>query len=345
MIGWAGAWGVSSLAESNATAPVVESSVVVGSRENDGRQGVDVVAAVGAVEYLRFDGDGIVTGLGVRAGELPERSISILEVDGKARYSYGGETPFYRDLAMWDQGNDVVTLVRFLASVGQLEADFSGDVFTPDVYWALVRFQQGAGLHADGRLRIDDFIYIPDQFGKVSSIAAKIGAPVPGDGVFAIGTGAVSKLDIRQSGGDLMPYGFDEEDSLQLVAGDVTQPVSSFRLTGDEAASIASLLDTWAANGQLTAVADEENIVYSGLQLSRAEPVRVGAVPNTALIGGPDGRTCVVLIDEKQRTQVRSVEAQVLPGEIGVSSVDVDLINSKVLRDPLADPHASHSCP
>jgi len=76
---------------------------------------------------LKAPAPGIVTKLHVAAGKALPSLKPLVDIDGTAIYGIPSATPFYRDLADGDTGDDVKALQAALAAAGHDPGDADGD--------------------------------------------------------------------------------------------------------------------------------------------------------------------------------------------------------------------------
>ncbi|MFT4233172.1 MAG: peptidoglycan-binding domain-containing protein [Leucobacter sp.] len=287
-----------------------------------------------------------MTGLSLPVGKPLQAGTAVMEIDGQPIFGYSGKTPFYRDLVAGDKGSDVETLKMFLQVLHLLPEDFDFDgSFNFEIAHALTEFQSANGMTTDGIMKKDGFIFIPESFQTVASLEVSVGSPIPADGIVATGAGPVSKVELLAVGEEDRPTGFQPEEELALGNEAVSTSISAMRVTGEEAQTLGSALDSWTHEG-IAEVSEGEGqtLIYSGLQVFLREPQNFGTVPSSAILAGSEGTLCVVESGTKQGLVAAKVEAISVPGDIGVTGVGKEFIGKKVLRDARFAENKGVSC-
>ncbi|MFT4123548.1 MAG: peptidoglycan-binding domain-containing protein [Microbacteriaceae bacterium] len=174
---------------------------------------------------------GVVTSVGVTAGQRVTSGEVLFTVDMRPVVIAEGRIPAYTDLSIGDSGRIVAQLQRLLIATGDYSGPVSG-VFDAAVRSAVEAWQSGLGLDADGLVRSADIIYVPELPARVvldSSVLAR---------------------GMSLSGGE------------QIVSTLASSPVFSITATAEQAAQIAvgSAVSITAPDGtQWSAVTGEQS--------------------------------------------------------------------------------------
>lgn len=347
----AGIWGASSYystaLEKNALEVGLPATVVVGERNHNFAQGVDVVAHIGSAAELRFSGEGVVTALHMSQGAAAQPGNVLFELDGSPKVGYSGLSPFYRELSMGMQGPDVVSLSGLLEEVGFLPKGTVTDYFSFEVFAALSNFQSEVGLKDNGILDPSSFVFIPADLGVLADMRLAVASPVPSDGVISVGTGIPLELRVVAPGEENAVAGLNGQ--LLLSSQAKTQELDRTVVTGPEAALIYEALDKWSQEGNIPPKLLEGNTaLFTGLQVSQKETITSGVVPNTAVVANEDGGTCVLVVTREDPLVSKFQPVQITPisSEIGVTGVNQELIGERVVRAPNDQGEASaKKCP
>src|SRR4051794_6915766 len=107
---------------------------------------VTIKGTLGRVEQRQVDADSAarVSAVGVDDGSTVAAGQSILSLDGRDAVAVPGDFPFYRDLDVGSQGNDVKQLEHILSSSGYSPGAVDS-TFTEETRRALGRWQDAHG--------------------------------------------------------------------------------------------------------------------------------------------------------------------------------------------------------
>jgi hypothetical protein len=120
---------------------------------------------------------------------------------------------------------------------------------------------------------------------------------------------------------------------LKLEVASSAISISSLTPTAADVVSIASALRRENLLATTTATA-ETPLMVQGLFLSLREPVASGTVPATSVFTTRGGKSCVFKIQDGTQFAV-DVSASLESGaQIGVAQVTIDLLGSRIVRDP-----------
>lgn len=110
----------------------------------------------GATDLLA-PSSGTVTKVHVAAGDKLASLAPLVDIDGRTVWTLGTSTPFYRDLAWGDEGDDVEALEHVLAGAGYDPGDIDGE-FDADTAEALADWQADKGLDETGTFALASFV-------------------------------------------------------------------------------------------------------------------------------------------------------------------------------------------
>lgn len=309
-------------------------TVLVGERNNDSRLGVDVRIKVGKPALIHTSLTGIITGVSVVAMDSISSGDPLFSVDGMSKFAYYGDTPFYRELTQGDAGSDVFTLISLLKDSGSLSQEFMGDgIFTTEVEQALTEFQSNNGLLVDGVMRPDDFVFIPANFNRVLKVFVEVGLPLPPDGIVAEAEGNAYGVSFVTVSGEELPPAF--QNTQVILSSQVEElELSSITPNEDELNELQKAMARWTADGAVH-IHDEgvSELIYSGVTLRLLEAFHVGTVPSTSVFVDEYGVSCVGIMDDSGNLSLVITELYTVPGEVGLSGVDSELIGKEVVRD------------
>lgn len=242
---------------------------------------------------------GIVTAVGP-GGEV-DVGEQLYAVAGHGAYAVAGSTPFYRDLALKDSGQDVVEMQQALVELG-FAAPTSG-VFDRRTQAAVKAWQKATGQEASGTVPLGTLLAIPQLPGTVRlGEAIVLGAQVAGGEQAVLArTGEPSfALVLSQEQARLVPAGAQVE----VRNGDVTWSAVVTSSSMDEHGNTSFALR--AADGSIVCgsdcaslPADERLTLLASVHLV---PATSGpGAPVAAVRTAADGSTYVLLPDGTQR--------------------------------------------
>lgn len=131
--------------------------------------------------------EGLVTAVGVGAGDAVVEGQVLFTVDGIDRVGAATPTPLYRVLEAGDSGDDVTALAGFLNRQGLLAADDADtDTVTAEFATALTEFRDSIGLSSAHEGPLFDpawVVWMPDERpGQAAVVMVQPGASAPGLG-------------------------------------------------------------------------------------------------------------------------------------------------------------------
>jgi membrane fusion protein, macrolide-specific efflux system len=251
---------------------------------------------------LRAPAAGVVTKLHLSEGQALPTLKPLLEVDGAAIYGIASATPFYRDLAAGDTGDDVTALQAALAAAGYDPGSTDGD-FGSQTVTALEDWQQAEGLDVTGRLSLASFVSFPPG-SIVLDLPIAVGDRLAAGGNLATVGGSrdlIAQADVAQA------------DVVRLKVGqsaDLTFDALSGSQVSAKVATIALEAETQSANAGTSAPVEYSvelrpvnlpSSVRAGMtgqvSVSVVDLRNVVIVPTAAVGGTSDNPTVQVMND------------------------------------------------
>jgi peptidoglycan hydrolase-like protein with peptidoglycan-binding domain len=174
---------------------------------------------------LKAPAPGTVTKVHIAAGKALPSLKPLVDIDGTAVYGIPSATPFYRDLADGDTGDDVEALQAALAAAGYDPGDVDGD-FGGATASALESWQAANDLDGTGRLALGGFVSFPPG-STVLELPIAVGDRLGAGGALATAGGSnalvadadVSQLDVvRLKAGQRAELTFDALPNDQMDA-------------------------------------------------------------------------------------------------------------------------------
>jgi membrane fusion protein, macrolide-specific efflux system len=248
---------------------------------------------------LKAPSAGTVTRIHLAEGKALPALQPLVEVNGEALYGIPSATPFYRDLAQGDSGDDVKALQAALRSAGYDPGDADGD-FGGQTATALEDWQAARSLDETGRLALSQFVSFPPG-SIVLDLPIAVGDRLGVGGNLATvgGAGAmVAQADVGQ------------QDVVQLKSGQ--QAELTFDAMPDD--RVAAKVTTIALDAETqTSSAGSSNPVEYSVEL---RPTRL---PSTVR-AGMTGQVSVTVVDLRN---VLVVPAAAVGGTGGQPTVQV----------------------
>ena len=320
--------------EAEDTMTAEPSDVTVGLREQDFRASVSVELTLAEPVVIRVAGSGVVTSVSVTSGGGLASGDRLLELDYVPVLALVSTSPLIRDLELGDSGPDVAVVARFLSELGLLPpGEASRTIFDRSMRTAVQNLQDRLAVRRDGIFRQSYVAFVPDNVRSVGAVSATVGETLgPGGELFRAGPTPVAATISASDGRSLDPR---LGEDLVFQAGEQRTPVSSTTVTGDELAVLATALAEAELEGRLTATADPDSgrVDYSGGFLARAEPVRIGTVPSTAVLLAGETSCIFVVAGEADPSPLRVTGAEVPVNELGIVAVDPSLSGTRIVRD------------
>lgn len=316
-------------------------TATVEAREIDHRQSVTATFTITEPQDILLSGGGLVTAVHAVPGQILDSSDAVVSVDGATLRAHVEAQPFYRDIGPGTRGSDLEHLCAYLALNGidvQLGDESS---YSASLARGLRIYQRANGLPGDGTFKPSSVIYIPPEATVVSSVLVTVGALVaPGDPVLS---GPVRPLSLTLSAdAPLRLAGM--EGPFAVVVRDEGVPLTSLVPSLAEVVTLHEALVDAAEHGGPSMVTEGTSQSFTGVMLHRPSGSSRGTVPSTAVYTATSGTQCLFLVPDQDPTQgspspgtavaMPIADAAPVDGEIGLASVQTDLIGRSAVRDP-----------
>lgn len=328
---WAGA------AEKTAVTSEQPATVVVGERQRDYRENVQIKFSLTREGTIHSAVDGLVTAVHAKPGKLKE-GADLISVDGTKVRVHRGKAPFHRDLAAGDQGQDVVELERFLTKLDHPAQALPGDKVGVALTAAIKSYQREIGANPDGVFRPGYVIFVPKAVKHLGVPTLK-----PADNIStgdAIADGAERASAVKVLNGEDKPAGILQAPAPLILAKSGVE-VEVETLTVDEAGTETLRRELIEAGFSEYVTEDGTENIFENVVVTVKNPVRQGAVPSGAVYNAPTAQQCVFTVPDADTTSTRAEavllsRAGALEGEPTLAGIDTDLIGTWVVRDPTA---------
>lgn len=276
---------------------------------------------------------GVVTALTVKPGDVIRSGDTLLSVSGIARLGVASSAPFYRRLQPGDSGPDVSELNRALVALGYLASEpVRAQQYGTATAVAVRALQAKLGLSdADGVFDPEWFAWLPTDPFTVGAVQLELGAPAPPPGTaIAAAPPELTRVVLSPAGqGDSSVL--DPAAAWVLLIGGASFPIDArtLEVPARSLPGVAKLLKP--------KVERLDGIVQ------RAVPLKVIAIPSTAVTTGPGGGLCVWL--EARPGEYRPQAVTLAGSRAGVTNVAEGLsAGSRLLANP-AGVLSSTACP
>lgn len=337
----AGATLVRNSTEERAVSGTGPTIVPVGSRSITGsvNVNVDIKFLDPPVAYLRMPG--LITAINDAAKGAPVQNGQwMVTVDGRRVISSTAPEPYYRPLVVGDRGTDVNQLNRLLREK-ELPFSASGDQFDHKTENGLLQLQHSLQLRATGTFEPSAVIWVGPHFGKVVSIAARVGQTISANDAILIGTPAATfaRVTASEDAGGTAEFA---KVPGRLSAGEQSFDVSPLGGPQPDVAGLANFLSSLEAKGLVAkaqpagdgqSVSAGGNELFTGLTLSYRSPREFGAVASEAIVSSIDSNvSCIFVTQSDSEGGILAATprklADGLPSspEIGVAYVQRQLI-------------------
>jgi hypothetical protein len=298
--------------------------------EYDGRTGVVATLSwIGGPKLYAPAWSGIVGQVQLQPGTV-RTGDAVATVDGIRRLAVASPQPFYRTLALDDEGPDVAWLHDVLVVLGYLEQPPTDSAqVTPATVRAVG--DMAADLGVIGSIDAFDptwFVWLPMESFEVVSVELTAGAPAPPNGTpIAAGAPLLSALALQRVDGPPLTLEPGVPYVLELAGEDLT--LDNDTATVDEAGLVrlAAVLPPLLESG-------------SG-SVRRAEPLVVWSLPSAAVMSGSGGQLCIWT---EAGGQYEAVPVEVVAGRAGVTFLRPPAASANVLQNP-AEILAEPACP
>lgn len=322
-------------AEADAATAPLPATVEVGARERTGTRSVTVGFDVVTPPAPFIALDGRVTALRYTPGKTLAEGDALVEIDGMTVRAHRGDRPFHRDIEQGTSGKDVRELARYLTAAGVKGATLDrGDTAGRALVDAIRGYEKSNGMPADGIFRPGYVVHLDATTLRLAAPAVSVGVRVTDGTVLAPGDGVADGGAVRSANGDVVAP--DVPGPYVLTGpGDLRLPVDAVTFEGEGAEKVRAALRTAAVTSMPPNDMTPQE-TFSGLSLSAAEPVAVGAVAATAIHAGPGGAFCVFRLapgaKPETATAVRLEVATTLDGETTIAAIDHALVGESVAR-------------
>jgi hypothetical protein len=273
---------------------------------------------------------GTVGQVQLQPGQTLRTGDPVATVSAVARVAVRSAQPFFRPLALGDQGADVTWLHEALALLGYRVMAPEDDATVGQSTLAAVR-ALAADLGVMGRVDAFDpgwIVWLPDEPFQVDSVALTAGAPAMSTGT-ELAAGAPILTAVRFQRLDGSPLALEPGIRYVLEMGGEELPLDSTTSSvGNEGLRrLAKVLPPLADSA-------------SG-SMRRAEPLNVWALPSAAVMAGPNGQLCIWIQTE---TRYEAVTVQIVSGRAGITFVMPPRSSVPVLQNP-AETLVEPACP
>lgn len=276
------------------------------ARRTELRQTVDAQFTMARSQSfsLRAPTAGTVTGVHLTEGKALPALEPLVDVSGTSVYGIPSATPFYRDLAEGDSGNDVKALQSALRSAGYDPGDSDGD-FGGQTVTALEDWQAAKDLDETGRMSLGQFVSFPPG-SIVLDLPVAVGDRLGGGGTIATVGGArsmVAQADVGQQ--DVVQLKSGQQAELTFDAVPDTQvgaKLSTIALDAETQSSSAgaSAPVEYSVELRPTHLPQTVRAGMTGQVSVVVVDVRNALVVPTAAIGGNGGTATVQLLENGQ---------------------------------------------
>lgn len=256
----------------------------------------------GALGGIESASEGVVTRLVAAPGDTVDAGDPLLELSGRMIVAWGGDRPFWRELAVDSSGDDVLMLEELLVDMGLLSSP--DDDFDAETETAVTAFQSQLGFaQPDGVLRLGDL-----AFGvwpaRVGSVPVRVGDVVGESERLVEFTEPTMSIQV-----DLTP-----SQRLTIRQGDRVR------------ATVTATRDVFT--GEVVSVATEANVDEAGSETYRATIGLDSEVPSEV-----DGAAAQVSIVVESAVEVVAVLVSALT--VDAEGIDVVFVSSADASDPV----------
>jgi peptidoglycan hydrolase-like protein with peptidoglycan-binding domain len=313
-------------------------TVLVGERSDTLATDVRVTADRSPPLALASPATGTVTKISTSAGERIGDGDPLLAINGVTRVAQVGGVPFYRDLSLGMSGEDVQRLAALLRAKGYGDTVSAGSrSYDPAMSQAVATMQRDLGMpKADGTFRHAVSIYVSSDFGRLADFTVQLGSRTVEGTSVVHGSGRLTHMQLSVVG-EGSPEILTARGPFHLTRAGVRVRVSS--LSSPTPADLGEVLRLVPATAEEQAATASTTLVLDGVQVSLVTAARYGTVPRSSIITGPDGRSCVQVLDNPSARDGHPRSQLLKPGlpagrEIGTALVQADLIGRTILTFP-----------
>ncbi|MDD7542562.1 MAG: hypothetical protein SPK50_02115 [Mobiluncus porci] len=322
--------------------PEVPRETKIGSQVVDLSQTVAVKVKLGSSTSIKANRSGTITSWAVRTGENVSMGQRIFDINEIPIFAQVGGIPFYRDLKLGDEGNDVVSLHHLLCAESCPQGvSPDSSTFSSSTQLALEGFLRRHGINASSRAwSMKNTVYFPGSSAVLDTVLQEPGATVvEGDEVAKAVSGITEAQLVNPD--DETPLVLGEAEMV-LSAGDramqITQNISPTQL--DELTTLLTGAKSEGTVTQQESRLDDTGILFHGLSLKAKQSNTYAVIPGTSLYLLDGSHGCIFLYD-KGKVEVQLVEEYAkLPGKLNQIGIDSSFTDKIVLTDPFNDTRA-----
>lgn len=260
-----------------------ESSYAVTRSEFSDERPVELNVTPAPDRPLIVRGSGVLTVVDCEVGQRWASGASVVAVGGGGLLLLGAKEPWHRDLALGDEGEDVVNLQHALGRLGpEVAASGRFDAAT-QVVWKKIAAEAGVPA-PDGVFRLSRVVWLPEDEVTITQCPLAAGQDVAAGATIAMAESGFATVS------------FDVP--LDLFEGPRTLSVGATTVTLDEDVrlfdpeTVRAVVATAEVSAAISQGAGE--IAPVGATLRLATPVRVYAVPPSSLVTDASARVCVL---------------------------------------------------
>lgn len=263
---------------------------------------------------------GVVGEVRLRPGNVVRNGDAVATIDGVTRLAVRTPQPFFRALSIGDRGPDVGWLHEALVALGHLDrAPADEQQVGPETLLAVRSLAAQLGVvtavHGFDPAWV---VWLPSESLEVASVMLVAGSPAPAAGTpVAAGAPQLASVELtRVEGG---PLALDPGERYVLELGGVDVP-------------LGGMPPSVGADGltRLSGVLPPSAETTSG-SVRLAEPIRLWALPASAVMAGPDGRLCIWVVEG---TGYAPLAVEVMSARAGVSFVRPTAAPGNILQNP-----------
>lgn len=313
----------------------------VGSQSDSLSTSVRITIGFSQPVLVKYPFAGTITNVPLQSGSVIVDGMPVLAIDGLPRVAQAGGTPIYRDLSRGDRGPDVARLRSLLTAVGAGPELGDSDEYDAGVSTAVKEFQRRIGVRATGTFERAYVVYIPDGFGVVAPVTARVGAQVANGEGFISSVPAITTVSIEPTD-DRHTNLLSQAAPIVLKSGTHSARLTSSNVSSSsDRASLEALLDSVLPAAKSGVSMSSTSVVMEGVIAELATPPTYGVVPRRAVVTDRDGLSCVFALKTAGLSEGEA-EPFVVPADLpassgaGVALVPAELIARQVLLNPLS---------
>lgn len=260
-----------------------ESSYILVRSEFADERPVEVRVAPDLGRPLIVRDSGVLTMVDCVVGDSWASGSSTVAVDGARLMLLSGNEPWYRDLTLGDEGEDVMNLQRALNRLsGEVTVSGRFDAATRAAWKKIAAKAQVPA--KDGVFRLSEIVWLPEDEVAITQCPLAAGQDIA-DGAAIATAGSGSAAVSFAAPADL----FDGVRTLSVGATTVKLDKDLGLIASEDAKAVLSTVEVAAAIAQ----GDGEAVQVSGA-LRLASPIAVYAVPPSAVLRDASARVCVL---------------------------------------------------